>query len=176
MPQPQKYGTQAMFATYTTAHSNARSLPQWARPGIEPSWIIVGLISIEPQQELQNFCFFISVLKYSLQKNFSLSLICPYLQMLGFVVVVCICISFNQILSKVLDADNFYLEIVFWEKGILPFHFFIPFISLFFWFMLEEKNLKINHHLKKHFPRCWNHWFCSMWVSHHWTSSMNRAT
>ena len=33
--------------TYTTAHSNAESLTQWARPGIEPatSWFLVGFVN-----------------------------------------------------------------------------------------------------------------------------------
>ena len=41
-------------ATYTTAHGNARSLTQCMRPGIEPtsSWILIGFITAEPQQEL----------------------------------------------------------------------------------------------------------------------------
>ena len=36
---------------YTTAHSNARSLTHWVRPGIEPtsSWTLVGFIAAEPQ-------------------------------------------------------------------------------------------------------------------------------
>ena len=40
--------------TYTTAHSNAGSLTHWVRPGIEPtsSWVLVGFITAEPQQEL----------------------------------------------------------------------------------------------------------------------------
>ena len=43
-------------ATDTTAQDNARSLTQWARPGIEPksSWILVGFVTAEPQLELQN--------------------------------------------------------------------------------------------------------------------------
>ena len=37
----------AASATYTTAHSDARSSIQWARPGIEPasSWILVGFMT-----------------------------------------------------------------------------------------------------------------------------------
>ena len=35
-PQPQQCGIQAVFVTYTRAHSNARSLAHWVRPGIEP--------------------------------------------------------------------------------------------------------------------------------------------
>ena len=40
--------------TKTTAHSNARSLTHWSRPGIKPtsSWILVGFVSAEPGQEL----------------------------------------------------------------------------------------------------------------------------
>ena len=48
-----------MSVTYTTAHSNARSLTHWARPGIEPvsSGILVGFISTEPQWELFQLIF-----------------------------------------------------------------------------------------------------------------------
>ena len=54
MPQPQPRGIWAVSATYTTALGNARSLAHWPRPGIEPasSWILVGFITTEPQQEL----------------------------------------------------------------------------------------------------------------------------
>ena len=43
-PQPQQCEIQAETATYTTAHSNARSLTHSARPGIKPasSGILVG--------------------------------------------------------------------------------------------------------------------------------------
>ena len=46
-----------MSATYTTAHGNARSLTHLGSPGIEPmsSWVLVGLITTEPRQELQTF-------------------------------------------------------------------------------------------------------------------------
>ena len=54
VPQPQQHRIEAESVTYTTAHVNARSLTHWARLGIEPasSWILVGFISTEPQQEL----------------------------------------------------------------------------------------------------------------------------
>ena len=54
-PQPQPCQIRAMSATYTTAHGNSRSLTYWARPGIEPtsSWILVGFVTAELQQELQ---------------------------------------------------------------------------------------------------------------------------
>ena len=55
-PQPQQHQIQirAVFATYTTAHSNARSLTRWVRPGIKPSssWILVRFVSAEPWWEL----------------------------------------------------------------------------------------------------------------------------
>ena len=40
--------------TYATAHGNSISLNHLSRPGLEPasSWILVGLVTIEPQQEL----------------------------------------------------------------------------------------------------------------------------
>ena len=43
-----------MSATYTTAHSNAGSLSQQAKPGIKPasSWILVRFINTEPQWDL----------------------------------------------------------------------------------------------------------------------------
>ena len=43
--------------TYTTAHGNAGSLTQWARPGIKPasSWMLIRFISTEPWQELSIF-------------------------------------------------------------------------------------------------------------------------
>jgi len=45
--------------TYTTAHSNTRSLTHWARPGIKPtsSWILVGFVTIEPWRELPRMLF-----------------------------------------------------------------------------------------------------------------------
>ena len=52
--QPEQLRIQAAFVTYTTVHSNARSLTHWARPGIKPtsSWMLAGFISTVPQQEL----------------------------------------------------------------------------------------------------------------------------
>ena len=58
------YGTAgqipAMSATYTIAHGNAGSLTHWAGPGMEPetSWILVGFITSEPQQELSASIYF----------------------------------------------------------------------------------------------------------------------
>ena len=47
MPQPQLCRVRAASSTYATAHSNFRSLTQWAGPGLEPtsSWILVGLVT-----------------------------------------------------------------------------------------------------------------------------------
>ena len=53
-PQPQHHRIRTAFGTYTTAHSNTRSLTHRARPGIEPatSWLLVGSVSAAPQREL----------------------------------------------------------------------------------------------------------------------------
>ena len=51
--------SELQMLAYATAHSNARSLTHWARPGIEPasSWILVGFITTEPPWELPDlFC------------------------------------------------------------------------------------------------------------------------
>ena len=37
MPEPQQLGIQVTSATYTSAHSNTRSLTHWARPGNKPT-------------------------------------------------------------------------------------------------------------------------------------------
>ena len=52
--EPQQCGIQAVSAAYTTAHSNARSLTTEQGPGIKPaySWILVRLITAEPQWKL----------------------------------------------------------------------------------------------------------------------------
>ena len=53
-PQPQQCSIWAVSVTYTTNHSNARSLTHWPREGIKPtsSWILVRFISAIPQWEL----------------------------------------------------------------------------------------------------------------------------
>ena len=54
-----------MSATYTTVHSNARSLTHRAGPGIElaSSWILVGFVTTEPRQELPPApCFKVQIL------------------------------------------------------------------------------------------------------------------
>ena len=55
MPQLQQHRIQAVSLTYTTAHSNARSLTRWARSRIKPesSQILVGFVTTEPWWELQ---------------------------------------------------------------------------------------------------------------------------
>ena len=57
--QPHQHRIQATSATYTTAHSNARSLTHQARPGIELEipWFLVGFVSAAPRPELQEHCF-----------------------------------------------------------------------------------------------------------------------
>jgi len=50
----------ATSVIYTTAHSNARYLTHWARPGIKPisSWLLVRFLIAEPWCELQPLLFF----------------------------------------------------------------------------------------------------------------------
>ena len=57
--QPLQCRIQATSVTYTTAHSNARSLTHLVRPGIKPatSRFLVGFFSAAPQWELQAFIF-----------------------------------------------------------------------------------------------------------------------
>ena len=54
IPQPQQFRIRAMSITYSTSHSNARSLTQWARPGIKltSSQILVRFVSSESWWEL----------------------------------------------------------------------------------------------------------------------------
>ena len=63
--QPQQDEIWALFATYTIAHGNARSLTQWARPGIETasSWILGGFVTTEPHWELQKCLVFLTIEK-----------------------------------------------------------------------------------------------------------------
>ena len=53
-PQPQQRQIWNVSATHTTAHGNAGSLTDWARPGIEPvtSRRVVGFVTSEQQWEL----------------------------------------------------------------------------------------------------------------------------
>ena len=59
IPQPQQCRIHTTSVTYTITHGNTRSLTHWARPGIEPvsSWMLVGFITAEPQQQLLNLLF-----------------------------------------------------------------------------------------------------------------------
>ena len=54
-PQPQQCQIWATSATYTTDHGHTRSLTHRWRPGIKPTslWMLVRLVTAEPQQELQ---------------------------------------------------------------------------------------------------------------------------
>ena len=58
-PQLWQHQIQATSSTYPATHSRAGSLTQWARPGIEPasSWVLVGLITTESQQQLPLLAF-----------------------------------------------------------------------------------------------------------------------
>ena len=59
-------GSELCLQPTPQAHSNARSLTQWARPGIKPasSCLLVGFISAEPQQELLTQCLDVLVCKW----------------------------------------------------------------------------------------------------------------
>ena len=52
-PQPQQHRIRAVSLTYSTAHSNPDPCPL-SKAGIKPtfSWILVGFVTTEPQQEL----------------------------------------------------------------------------------------------------------------------------
>ena len=54
---------QVVSATYTTAHSNARSLTH-VKPGIQPAslWILVAFVTAEPQQDPGHVSFWIKIL------------------------------------------------------------------------------------------------------------------
>ena len=59
MPEPSQVCDlyhEAKSVTYTTAHSNARSLTHWLRLGIKTSssWILVGFVTTELQGEFQH--------------------------------------------------------------------------------------------------------------------------
>ena len=73
MPEPQQHQIQAASATYTTAHSNPRSLTHWLRPGIKPAtwWFLVGFISAAPGQELQFHSLYITCSRDSNSRNWS---------------------------------------------------------------------------------------------------------
>ena len=63
---------QVTSATYTTAHTKARSLIHRVRPGIKPasSWILVGFVSAVPQQELPESVLYVEILiKISTEKR-----------------------------------------------------------------------------------------------------------
>ena len=59
-PQPQQQGIRTMSTTYTAAHGNAGSLTHWARPA--SSWILVELITAEPQPELFKLFLFVCLI------------------------------------------------------------------------------------------------------------------
>ena len=59
MSQPRQLRVQATSATHTTPHGNAGSLTHRVRPGVKlpSSWVLFGLVSTEPQWELQIYLF-----------------------------------------------------------------------------------------------------------------------
>ena len=87
------------------SHSHAGSLIHWARPGIEPmsSWILVGFLTTDPRQELQESYFRRQLIyqclwkgkfksnKYIYSVSFVFFLICSHVYMHG---------KFERTLSK----------------------------------------------------------------------------
>ena len=63
--------SELQLPAYTTAHSNARSLTRWARPGIIPatSWFLGGFVSAEPQQELWQKLFWLEMLQNEIEHS-----------------------------------------------------------------------------------------------------------
>ena len=64
MPQPQQHQTQALSVTHTTAQGHAGS--QHTEQGQESkpsSWMLVGLVTTEPQEEYPKMFLLISLLK-----------------------------------------------------------------------------------------------------------------
>ena len=71
--------SELQLLAYVTAHSNARSLIHWERPGIECTslWILVSFVTTEPWQELPDFL----IIKYwvnSSKLSFSTFLAAPH--------------------------------------------------------------------------------------------------
>ena len=104
MPQPQQCQIWAMSVTCRTAHGNARFLTHWVRMGIEPefSWMLVRFFSTKPQWEL----------------------LCPFLNLLFFVVVWVLYILWILILVDMWFANSFShsvhcLFIFFWWFSLL---------------------------------------------------------
>ena len=61
-PQPQQCQIWAVSVNYAAVHGSARSLTHWAGPRITTasSWLLVGFITTEPQQELPTIFFFLA--------------------------------------------------------------------------------------------------------------------
>ena len=76
-PQPQQCRTPATSVTCTTAHSNSWYLTHRVRPGMEPisSWILVGLVTTETQQELPKTHFCSHLYSETINRNYKLSIL-----------------------------------------------------------------------------------------------------
>ena len=75
-----------MSAIYTTAHGNVGSLTHCATPGIEPasSWVLVGLLTAEPQRELPDINLLLVI---SFTNTFSNSVGCLFILLMVFFAV-----------------------------------------------------------------------------------------
>ena len=103
-PQPQPHRIWVVSATYTTAHSNARSLTHWARPGIKcaSSWMLVRFVAAEPWWELLGHAFLIHS------------------------VIVCLCWKFSLFTFNVI-IDFLRLQLLFYFFVFYLFYFFSVF-------------------------------------------------
>ena len=79
MSQPQQCQIQVTSSTYTTPHSNTRSLTYWVRPRIEPatSWFLIRFVSTVPWRELpflflRSLSFFPPSLLYFIKNCFKM--------------------------------------------------------------------------------------------------------
>ena len=120
-----------LSATYTVAHSKAGSLTHWVGPGIKPesSWILVGSLTTEPQQELQKFLIFMLL---SLSVSYCrTSRFCPTVRVKNFLMIYLIIFAFyyfhlnlqwNLCWCKVWNMSSFTIIFFLWLNLVpMPF-------------------------------------------------------
>ena len=92
MPQPQQLRIPATSVTYTSGHSNARSLTHWLKPGIEAitSWLLVRFVSTVSQREL-------------LLHHYLILLLEQFYEQFTFIFV---SVNYNLIMKSVYDTEK----------------------------------------------------------------------